>query len=251
MASWFVMYKPTEPLPTPRLPPGNQSTGRALQAVLFDLDGTLVDTEPYWIAAEYALVRAYGGEWSDTHAHALVGNALLTSADYIREHAGVSLAREEIVERLLDSVIHSAGEQMPWRPGARELLASLREQDIPCGLVTMSYARLAQTVVDQLPPTTFAVVITGDSVTDGKPHPEAYLTAAARLGVVAGNCVAIEDSPTGIASAEAAGCVVVAVPHAVPVEEADARTTVGSLTQVTVQRLENLVRERMASRTVD
>ena len=212
-------------------------TGTSLQAVLFDMDGTLVDTEPYWIAAEYALVESFGGTWSDEHAHALVGNALIDSAIYIRAHGGVDLDPPVIVERLLDEVVRASQRSIPWRPGARELLASLAERGIPCALVTMSYARLAETVTEALPPGTFAAVITGDQVAAGKPHPEAYLTAMARLGVTPQTSVAIEDSPTGVASAEAAGCVVLAVPHNVPIPAGPGRVLVDSLTEVDVDQL--------------
>jgi HAD superfamily hydrolase (TIGR01509 family) len=218
------------------------NTGLLLQAVLFDMDGTLVDTEPYWIAAEYALVESFGGTWSDDHAHALVGNALLDSAVYIREHGGVDLDPAVIVERLLDEVVLAAQTEIPWRPGARELLAELAERGVPCALVTMSYARLAETMTDQLPPGTFAAVVTGDQVNDGKPHPEAYLTAAARLGAEPAYCVAIEDSPTGVASAEAAGCVVLGVPHHVKIDAAPGRAIVDSLTSLHVDMLDALVR---------
>jgi HAD superfamily hydrolase (TIGR01509 family) len=224
--------------------PLNASGSRALQAVLFDMDGTLVDTEPYWIAAEYALVESYGGTWSDAHAHVLVGNALLTAADYIREHGGVPLASADIVDRLLDDVVTAAERAMPWRPGAVSLLAELRAADVPCAMVTMSYDRFASAVVNALPQGTFDAVVTGDQVLDGKPHPEAYLTAAARLGVEPGRCVAIEDSPTGIASAEAAGCVVIAIPHSVPIERSATRTTVESLVDLSPDRLDELVRAR-------
>ena len=206
------------------------------------MDGTLVDTEPYWMAAEYALVAAHGGTWSDEHAHALVGNALLTSAEYIREHGGVDLPAAEIVERLLDDVVRATVASIPWRPGGAALLDELHRHGVPCGLVTMSYARLATAVLDALAPGTFDVVVTGDQVADGKPHPEPYLTAAARLGVDPAKCVAVEDSPTGVASAEAAGCVVVGVPHRVPIEAAASRTLVASLADLTVDRLDELVR---------
>jgi HAD superfamily hydrolase (TIGR01509 family) len=222
------------------MPSSSTDTGRTLQAVLFDMDGTLVDTEPYWMAAEWALVEEFGGTWSEQHAHALVGNALLVSAEYIRQHGGVDLEPELIVEWLLDRVVHDAEQSMPWRPGAQELLAELRTAGVPCALVTMSYDRLAQTMIDKLPPKTFQTVVTGDQVSDGKPHPEAYLTAAARLGVDPRDCVAIEDSPTGVASAEAAGCVVIAIPHRVTIPKVAGRRFATELTDLSLMALQDL-----------
>jgi HAD superfamily hydrolase (TIGR01509 family) len=212
-----------------------------LGAVLFDMDGTLVDTEPYWMSAEWALVEQFGGAWSDEHAHALVGNALLTSAEYMREHAGVDLEPEVIVEWMLDRVVADAERAMPWRPGARELLDELRIAGVPTALVTMSYDRLAQTMVDQLPPGTFQTIVTGDMVVDGKPHPEAYLTAAERLGVDPTTCIAIEDSPTGVASAEAAGCIVIAIPHRVGIPQAVGRLFASELTDLNMAVLQGMV----------
>jgi HAD superfamily hydrolase (TIGR01509 family) len=225
----------------------NEPDGPLLQAVLFDMDGTLVDTEPYWMAAEFALVESYGGIWTDEDAHALVGNALPASAEYIRERGGVPLPVDEIVERLLEDVIAAARRAMPWRPGAVSLLTQLAERRVPCALVTMSYARLADTLTALLPAGTFATVVTGDQVADGKPHPEAYLTAAERLGADPAYCVAIEDSNTGVASAEAAGCIVVAVPHRVPIPPAAGRTIVDSLIDLDAAALERLVRARRIS----
>jgi HAD superfamily hydrolase (TIGR01509 family) len=222
-------------------------TGAALQAVLFDMDGTLVDTEPYWIAAEHALVESFGGTWTDEDARALIGNALPTSAAYIRERGGVPLPVDDVIDRLLDDVIAAARRAMPWRPGAVALLTQLADRGVPCALVTMSYARLADTLTALLPAGTFATVVTGDQVSDGKPHPEAYLTAAERLGADPAYCVAIEDSNTGIASAEAAGCVVVAVPHHVPIPAAPGRTIVDSLLDIDAGTLERLVRSRHCS----
>lgn len=198
-------------------------------AVLWDLDGTLVDTEPSWIEAEYALVGAHGGLWSDEHAHALVGNPLLVSAEYVIEHGGVDLPAEEIVQILSDHVTARIRCGAPWRPGAIALLEHLHELGVPQALVTMSWRPMAQAVVDQLPPGVFAAVVTGDAVLHGKPHPEPYLTALAMLGVDAAGAVAIEDSPTGVASAEAAGLHTVAVPHVVPIPSGPGRTVVSSL----------------------
>jgi HAD superfamily hydrolase (TIGR01509 family) len=220
-----------------------------LQAVLFDMDGTLVDTEPYWIAAEHRLVESFGGTWSEQHGEALIGRALLSSAAYIREHGGVDLDPPTIVERLLDDVVRDVQDHVPWQPGAQDLVAELRRHDVPCAVVTMSYRRLAQPVVDALPAGSFNTVVTGDQVEHGKPHPEPYLTAAARLGVDPARCVAIEDSPTGVASARAAGCIVVGVTHLVPIPTEGGVVVVDSLRDLSAARLEALVRDRAARRS--
>jgi len=202
-------------------------------AVLWDMDGTLVDTEPYWIAEERSLVEKHGGVWTDEHAHKLVGNDLLVSAEYILAHSPIELTPVEIVHELLAGVVVRVAEHVPWRPGARELLASLVAQRVPCALVTMSWESLASAVVSNLPKGSFTAVITGDVVSHGKPHPEPYLAAARLLGADLGACVAIEDSPPGVASAVAAGIPTIAVPHHVPVPE-----TIGAVQIATLAGLE-------------
>ncbi len=192
-------------------------------AVLWDMDGTMVDTEPYWITAEFALAERYGGSWSREHALTLVGFDLLDSGRYIREHMAIDLEPAQIVEELLDSVVAQVEAEVPWRPGARELLAALAEQQVPCALVTMSYRRFVAPVLAALPPGTFDVVVTGDAVSHGKPHPEPYLKAARELRVAPAECLAIEDSNTGARSAESAGATVLVVPNHVPVLEGPRR----------------------------
>ena len=181
------------------------------------MDGTLVDTEPYWIEAEFALAERYGGTWSREHALNLVGNDLLVSGRYIREHAGIDVEPDRIVEELLDRVVARVERRVPWRPGAVDLLVDLRAHDVRCALVTMSYRRFVEPILRVLPEGTFEVVVTGDAVTQGKPHPEPYQKAAAVLGVPPAATLAIEDSNTGARSAEAAGCTVLVVPNHVPV----------------------------------
>ena len=203
-----------------------------MKAVLWDMDGTLVDTEPYWIDAEFALAEKHGGTWSREHALNLVGKALLDSGDYIRVHMGVDLTREQIVEELLDGVVARVEAEVPWRPGARELLADLADSGVACALVTMSWQRFVDPILAQLPPGLFASVVTGDRVDNGKPHPEPYLVAAAELGFDPADCVAIEDSETGATSASAAGCTVVCVPLHVPVAPGGRRVFVESLAGV-------------------
>src|SRR5690349_21318890 len=206
------------------------------------MDGTLVDTEPYWIQTEFDLVAEFGGTWSMEHALNLVGNDLLVSGEYIREHGGVDLPAAEIVERLLDGVIERINQRVPWQPGAVELLAALRAEDVPCALVTMSYERFVAPILEALPADTFATVVTGDRVTIGKPHPEPYLRAAAELGVDPTDCLAIEDSNTGAKSAVAAGCTVLVVPNHVPVLEGERRIFRDSLDGLGVAGLRDLLR---------
>ena len=130
---------------------------------------------------------------------------------------------------------------VPWRPGARELLDSLNAAGVPCALVTMSWQDIANEVMLHLPPRTFQAVITGDMVANGKPHPEPYRRAAAALGVDPVSCVAIEDSPTGARSAEAAGCVVVAVPNHVPIDPAPGRVLRRTLVGLTPELLGEII----------
>jgi HAD superfamily hydrolase (TIGR01509 family) len=219
-----------------------QPSRRTLQAVLWDMDGTLVDTEPVWIAAEYELAQRYGSTWSTEHALNLVGRDLLDSGRYIRDHMGLDITPEQVVQMLLDRVVDAVAEGVEYRPGAVQLLAEQRRRGVPAALVTMSYRRLAEAVVTSLPDRTFEALVVGDEVANGKPHPEAYLTAAGLLGVDPACCVAIEDSPTGAASAQAAGCHVVAVPHHVPVPAADNRTLVDSLDGLALGDLEAMLR---------
>lgn len=188
-------------------------------AVLWDMDGTIVDTEPYWIAAEFEIVELHGDTWSHDLAKAVVGFDLLDSAEYMRQHGGVRLSAPEIVEMLLDRVVARLQESVPWRPGARELLAAVQEAQIPTALVTMSWRRFADEVVQCLPERCFTATVVGDEVTHGKPHPEPYLLAAEKLGVDPSDCLAIEDSPTGARSALAAGCWVLGVPNVVNIPE--------------------------------
>jgi beta-phosphoglucomutase-like phosphatase (HAD superfamily) len=198
-------------------------------AVLWDMDGTLVDTEPYWIDVEHEIAAEHGATWSTEQALQLVGNDLLTSGRFIRDEMGLDLTPEEIVERLLDGVVARVLDAVPWRPGARELLGALADADVPCALVTMSYERFVAPILTSLPVGSFQAVVTGDAVTHGKPHPEPYLTAARLLGVSPADCVAIEDSDTGCRSAESAGCTVLAVPHHVPVPPGERRVFRDSL----------------------
>jgi len=212
-----------------------------LKAVLWDMDGTIVDTEPYWIAAEHALVQAHGGTWSHEQAMQLVGQSLTYSAG-ILQNAGVDLEAREIIDTLTAEVIRGVQRRVPWRPGARELLDELHQAGVRCALVTMSEGPLAREIVASLPKPYFEFVVTGDTVTQGKPHPEAYLTAVELLqdadpDLAIGHCIALEDSAPGVAAAVASGVSTVAIPHIVPIPDDPRHTTWDSLAGRTVAEL--------------
>lgn len=200
-----------------------------LKAVLWDMDGTLVDTEPHWIAAEYELVAAHGGYWDDELSHSLVGSALDNSAKVIQK-AGVKLSVREIIDELSARVIEGVRRDLPWRPGARELLADLHGRGVRCALVTMSERPLAEEIIGALDKEYFEFLITGDEVENGKPHPEPYLLAVERMResdptITIEQCVALEDSIPGVASAVASGAATIAIPNAIHVAQSPQHTT--------------------------
>ena len=215
---------------------------RALpDAVLFDLDGTLVDTEPYWIEVEMGLAQRDGGAWTHADALTLIGNDLRYSARQLRERAGIRGTDQEIIDDLVAGVARLNAERgIRWRPGARELLDALHEAGVPCAIVTMSYRTLAESVASLLPEGMIATIVGGDEVSQGKPHPEPYLTAAQRLGVDITRCIGIEDSPTGIASVEASGARSIGVPFLLHLHRVDGRSRVESLATVTLDTLREI-----------
>ncbi len=193
-------------------------TSPAPAAVLWDMDGTLVDTEPYWMAAERELVTSHGGTWTAEDGLLLVGSGLQHSANVLQGR-GVALGETEIIDHLTERVLDQARSAIPWRPGARELLLELRAAGIPLALVTMSMRPLAEHIAEAFDSPMFDAIVTGGDVEHAKPHPQAYLRAAELLGVDPRDCLAIEDSVPGLASAAAAGAVVIGVPAHVDLPE--------------------------------
>ncbi len=188
-------------------------------AVLWDMDGTIIDTEPIWQESQVVLTARYGAEWTHQDGLSLVGSGLERSGEILRDK-GVDMEVEEIVQWMTDYVVERLhGDDLPWRPGARELVEELHDRGIPTALVTMSRRTMALVTAEAFGARGFRVVVAGDDVDRPKPHPDAYLAAAAQLGVEPTACIAIEDSATGVASARASGAVTVAVEHIVPIAE--------------------------------
>jgi len=231
------------------LPPANAFDAvEGLQAVLWDMDGTLVDTEPYWIAAERALVEEHGGRWTEEDGLRLVGQALPASARMLQD-AGVRLGVREIIDTLIAEVLRGVEREVPWRPGARELLADLDRHGVPCAMVTMSEGPLAGLVAAGLPAGTFRFLVTGDMVSAGKPDPEPYLLALSTLresieSLVPHRVVALEDSLPGATSAAASGAATIAVPHRGHVPPAGGWDLWETLAGVGAPHLDAFVRHR-------
>jgi HAD superfamily hydrolase (TIGR01509 family) len=203
-------------------------------AVLWDMDGTLVNTEPLWMAAETELVHSWGGQWSHEDGLSLVGNPLTTSASILQER-GVDLSLDEIIDYLSVRVRAGVAARTPWQPGAEALLRALAEAGVPQALVTSSYRNLALPFAEVAG--VFATVVAGDDVQHAKPHPEPYLMAAEHLGVDVTRCVIVEDSPSGIGSAVAAGGRVLAVEVFTPIPDLPELSVTSSLTDITVADL--------------
>lgn len=181
-------------------------------AILFDHDGTLVDTEPVWAAAKVALAAEFGGTWTEQDTLDCLGLSMQFTLDRLRER-GVNLPDEEI-NNLLVAKVHETLAQQPveFLPGIERFLSEVREAQIPAAVVTNATTSVARRTANAAPEGTFSVVIGNDETTHPKPDPQPYLLAAERLGVDPTQCVALEDSPSGVRSATAAGMRVIVVP---------------------------------------
>jgi HAD superfamily hydrolase (TIGR01509 family) len=212
-----------------------------LQAVLFDMDGLLIDSERHWLTVETEVMAWLGGEWGPEHQHLLVGGSLDQAVRVMLELSGADVAPARVARRLLDGMADYLAEGVPMMPGAKDLLAEVRAAGLPTALVSSSHRRLVEPVLDVVGRDNFTLTLAGDEVTRTKPDPEPYRTATARLEVDPGRGVVLEDSLNGVTAAQAAGCPVVAVPNLVPIPAAPGRLVVASLQDVTLARLAALV----------
>ena len=210
-------------------------------AVLFDMDGLLVDSEHLWFSAEQEVVTRHGGTWTHHDQKALLGTSLQNASRYIAAHVPSDVTWEEVAEQLVTGMVRRLGEGVEPQPGALDLLAALRDAGVPRALVSSSQRALVDAVLRTVGTAWFAVSVAGDEVTHNKPHPEPYLRAAAALGVEPARCVVLEDSPTGAAAGVAAGCAVVVVPSAPELPLPDRVHVVPALTELGPAGLRALV----------
>jgi HAD superfamily hydrolase (TIGR01509 family) len=223
----------------PAAPPRASLPGE-LQAVLFDMDGLLVDSEPLWFETECAVMARMGGTWTRADQRRLIGGSLAHSVGYMRARAASPAPPGVVARWMVDgmvALIRARG--VPLKPGAGALLAETAAAGIPTALVTSAEPAVMAAVLE-VTGMSFAATVCGSDVTRAKPHPEPYLRAAQRLGAQPSRCVALDDSPTGVASAEGAGCVVIAVPS-VPLPPRPGRMVVPSLTGLNLAVLQEML----------
>jgi HAD superfamily hydrolase (TIGR01509 family) len=206
-------------------------------AVLFDMDGLLVDSEPLWFESEADVMARLGGTWTREDQGHLLGSALDRAVRYFLERATVPARPDQVGEWLVAGVIDRVRDHgVTVMPGAAGLVAEVAASGLPYALVTSSQRRFVDAVLSRTG-MRFPVVVTGNDVSRSKPSPEPYLLAARRLGADPGRCLVLEDSPTGVAAAEAAGCFVIAVPTLRSMEPRPGRLVVPSLRGIDLARL--------------
>jgi len=212
-----------------------------VEAVLWDMDGTLLDSEKLWDIPLYEFAEKLGGALSPATRQAMVGTNVPTTMALLFAEVGITPTEEETADgaawimRRTEEVFRAG---LPWRPGAQEALRAVRSAGVPMALVTSTERALTEVALDTIGRDLFDVTVCGDEVEGrNKPLPDPYLKAARLLGVAAPACVAVEDSPTGVASAVAAGCTVLVVPCDVPVPSGERRIFRESLVGVDLQVL--------------
>ncbi len=222
-----------------------------LSAVLFDMDGTLVETEGYWGEAMAELAVSLGGRMSAEARQATVGTSMRTSMRILHTDIGVVRSEDQLqadAQWVMDRTSQLMRSGIAWQPGARDLLVAVRAAGLRTALVTTTPRSIAETVLrsirDDLGADPFDLSVCGDEVAARKPDPAPYLQAMAALGVEPGECVVIEDSQVGIASGLPAGVAVLGVPAMQAVDPAAGLTLQASLVGTDVATLEQLLRPR-------
>ncbi|AXE25715.1 HAD family phosphatase [Streptomyces globosus] len=215
--------------------------GSALQAVLLDMDGTLVDTEGFWWETEVDVFAELGHRLEESWRDIVVGGPMTRSAGFLIEATGADIGVGELSILLNERFEARIADRVPLMPGAEQLLSELARHNVPTALVSASHRRVIDRILGSLGPERFALTVAGDDVPRTKPHPDPYLLAARTLGAHPSRCAVIEDTATGVAAAEAAGCRVVAVPSVGVIPPAPGRTVVGSLEDVDLAFLRSLI----------
>lgn len=219
-----------------------------LEAVLFDMDGTLTDSERLWTIALDRVAAFYGGALDQQTRESMVGHDLWATVGLLHQALGVGAEPPATAQMLTDITMQIFRDGLPYKEGAQELLTAVRAAGLRTALVTATYRNLVDVALDTLGHHAFDVTVCGDEVSHNKPDPEPYLRALALLGVPADKCLVIEDSPTGSRSAAGAAIGVLVVPSEMPVPAAPGLVFADSLVGVDVDRLRAVHAELIAAK---
>lgn len=209
-------------------------------AVFFDMDGLLIDSEPTWFEAEKDMLAGHGITLGPEHYPHVLGKPIEVSTAYLLELTGHPMTAAEFADGIETAMVERLRDGVPLMPGAKDLLVALEAAGIPLALVSASSRRVVEACLPLIGRDHFRTTVAGDDVERSKPNPDPYLLAARRLGVDPALCVVLEDSPTGAAAGHAAGCRVIAVPHAAEVAARERVMVVDSLVRVNVGFLRGL-----------
>ncbi len=210
------------------------------EAVFFDMDGLMVDSEPEWFLSEIEVTKPFGYTWLEVDQVACLGGPLSKVGQYMFDKCGQKESPEYFTQTLIDTKVARMRGNTPTMPGAVSLVRELQSHGIKTALVSASPRNIVDAVLDNLGHDLFPFSISSDDVVKTKPEPEAYLKAAYRCGSNITNCLVFEDSLTGMSAAIASGAYLIGVPHLVAIEESARVRVIKSLEQLSFSKLTEL-----------
>lgn len=210
------------------------------EAVFFDMDGLMVDSEPEWLQSERDVTAPFGYTWLEVDQIACLGGPLTKVGQYMFEKCGHQESPQYFTQTLIDTQVARMRGNTPTMPGALELVRELQSQGVKTALVSASPRNIVDAVLDNLGHDLFPFSISSDDVTETKPNPEAYVKAAAMSGSEITNCLVFEDSLTGMNAAIASGAYLIGVPHLVSIEESERVRVIRSLQQMSYTKMKEL-----------
>ena len=216
------------------------SMSNFFEAVFFDMDGLMVDSEPEWLESEKEVTAAFGYSWSEEDQVACLGGPLTKVGQYMFDKCRQKQSPEFFTQTLIDTQVARMRGNTPTMPGAIELVRELQLHGVKTALVSASPRNIVDAVLDNLEDDLFPFSISSDDVAVTKPDPECYLKAASMSGSDISNCLVFEDSITGITAAKASGAYLIAVPHLVSVAESERVRVIKSLEQLSYSKLSQL-----------
>jgi HAD superfamily hydrolase (TIGR01509 family) len=212
-------------------------------AVFFDMDGLMVDSEPEWLKSESEITAAYGYQWTSQDQVACLGGPLSRVGQYMHDKCNQAETPEFFTTKLVEVQSEKMRSHTPFMPGAFELVKDLQRNGVKTGLVSASPRIIVDAVLDNVGAELFPFSISSDDVERTKPHPDAYLKAARLTNSDIANCLVFEDSLTGVGAATSSGAWLVAVPHLVHVDESKRVRVIKSLEQLSFAKLQELFKD--------